>query len=170
MFETDRLTLSPWRLDDAEAAFRIYGDEEVMRFLGAGPPMDVLEMRERLDTVLARYADLDDGTGFFAARRKSDGEIVGSIILQHLPGHDDIEVGWHLARVAWGHGYATEGARRIMEYGFDDLALARIVAVVDPGNERSKRVCLRLGMNPSGKIMAYERDLDFFVAERQAAV
>lgn len=63
-----------------------------------------------------------------------------------------VEVGWRLAAEHWGHGYATEGARAALAYGFDRLGLAEIVAFTVPANERSRQVMARLGMtrDPDG--------------------
>jgi RimJ/RimL family protein N-acetyltransferase len=55
-------------------------------------------------------------------------------------------VGWRLAREHWGHGYATEGARAALAFGFDALALDEIVSFTTHGNARSRRVMERLGM------------------------
>ena len=57
-----------------------------------------------------------------------------------------VEVGWRLARDAWGRGYATEAARAALAFGFEEHAIEEILAIVDPGNERSLRVCAKLGM------------------------
>jgi RimJ/RimL family protein N-acetyltransferase len=59
-----------------------------------------------------------------------------------------VEVGWRLARDAWGQGYATEAARAALAFGFEEHAMAEIVAIVDPRNVRSLRVGEKLGMTP----------------------
>jgi RimJ/RimL family protein N-acetyltransferase len=60
-----------------------------------------------------------------------------------------VEVGWRLARGAWGRGLATEGARAAVAEAFGPLGLARVIAIVEPGNARSLRVAARLGMRAS---------------------
>jgi RimJ/RimL family protein N-acetyltransferase len=57
-----------------------------------------------------------------------------------------VEVGWRLAAEYWGHGYATEGARAALEFGFTELKLSEIVSFTVPANVRSRRVMERLGM------------------------
>jgi ribosomal-protein-alanine N-acetyltransferase len=57
-----------------------------------------------------------------------------------------IEVGWRLARSAWGHGFATEAARAAVAYGFDVLGLDEIVSLTVPANTRSRHVMEKLGM------------------------
>lgn len=164
IFETERLRVRRWTEADAEAAFRIYGDPEVTRFL-AGPDSSVEHTRARLRRIVARYDEFP-GFGCWAITSRDTGEAYGSVILKVLPETAEIEVGWHLARSAWGHGYAMEAARACLDYGFHVLGLHRIVAVVRPDNPRSIAVTRRLGMTHEGQIHAYGRDLELFVAAR----
>jgi RimJ/RimL family protein N-acetyltransferase len=98
----------------------------------------------RFRTELARR-----GWGWWAVEVAATGEFIGMTGLD--PVDDDlpftgVEVGWRLARTAWGHGYATEAARAALTYGFDCLALPEILAVTAAGNTRSRAVMRRLGM------------------------
>lgn len=155
IFETERLIARHWTPDDLESAFAIYGDPEVGRFIG-GHVADIDAQRERLALYIERTAIWSArGMGGFALQRKDDGVIVGSSLLKPIPysktldpmpEEQDIEVGWHLAQAHWGHGYALEGAMGALDHGFRVLGLPRIVAVVNPENERSLRVADRLGM------------------------
>src|SRR5438034_841932 len=112
IFETERLWVRPWRVEDAEEAFEIYGDPEVCTFISrAGPEPSLEAQRESLARIFARYEEQDGGYGSWAIVEKASGRIVGAVILKPLPGHPEIEVGWHLARRAWGNGYATEAGR-----------------------------------------------------------
>jgi RimJ/RimL family protein N-acetyltransferase len=87
--------------------------------------------------------------GWLAIERRSDGVFLGGACLRKVPaGHplaDDVEVGWRLARAAWGAGYATEAARSLLSHGFDDLGLAEIVTFTANTNIRSRAVMERLG-------------------------
>ena len=170
LFETDRLLVRQYTLDDAPQAFVIYSDPEVMRFLGT-PGGKSLESVEKMRAAIAdRYLPRYSATpqfGAWAAERKSDRKIVGTILLKDLDGQPEIEVGWHLARFAWGRGYATEGARGAMTHGFDIAKLDRIVAVVHPDNLKSQAVCRRLLMRHAGTKNAYQQDLQYFIADRE---
>ena len=165
VFSTGRLFMRSWTPDDAEAAFSIYGDPVVARFAGRNgqPERDVESQRASLARVCAMYDGRTDGLGFWAIELRSTGEIVGSALLKPLEQGPDIEVGWHLARRAWGNGYATEAGAGALRYGFEVLSLYEIVAVVHPENPRSLRVAERLGMRPSGQRHCYGHDLRFFV-------
>src|SRR5262245_31100528 len=142
VFETDRLIVRHYTPDDAEQAFVIYSDPEVMRFLGGpvGGGKLVESVQKMRDAMEQRWLPRYEKTpqfGLWAAQRKDDGSIVGSILLKDLDGQPEIEVGWHLARFAWGHGYATEGGRGAMLHGLSAVGLNRIVAVVNPQNIKS---------------------------------
>jgi ribosomal-protein-alanine N-acetyltransferase len=159
-FETERLIARTWSLDDAEAAFEMYGDPDVVRFIGGHLQESVATTRELLDAIRARATILPAGMGSFPLVRRDTGELVGTALIKPLPGGDeqptdDIEIGWHLARRHWGNGYATEAGRALLRRAFDDLELRRIHAVVEPANDASHAVARRLGMSDLGTTDAY---------------
>ncbi len=171
IFESDRLAMCDWSVEDAEAAFAIYGDPEVTVGLSGEPIPNVAAMRERLAKIEEKYGPLRP-FGFWVMRLKSDESIVGSVLLQPLPEHEEIEVGWHLSRPNWGHGYASEAGRAALKLGFETIGLKEIFAVVKPWNERSIRVTQRLGMKSLGKTEEYynqEVELFRMTAEEFAA-
>ncbi len=161
LFETERLVgrdFEPER--DAEAALRIYSDPEVTRWIGGETFTDIPSMTARLASGVERWAARGFPFCLAACARRDTGELVGAGLLRRLPdpsGADteDVEVGWHLARACWGHGYATEIGRALIARAFAHLDVDAVYAVVDPGNERSARVALRCGMSHSGLTDAY---------------
>lgn len=164
-FHTQRLTLECWSLDHAAEAATIYGDPEVMRYIGDGKVFDTPDvMRTRIGETLQRNRRWKGRMGSWPFREKETGALVGAVLLKPIPDHEEIEVGWHLARKAWGNGYATEAGRAAIDYGFNTLKLEEIWAVVDLENERSKSVCRRLGMAHLGRTNRYYgRVLELFV-------
>jgi RimJ/RimL family protein N-acetyltransferase len=90
------------------------------------------------------------GFGLLAVTERETGRLIGEAGLQYLEEGPDIEVGYTLARAAWGRGYATEAAGAILRWGFAGLRLHRIVAVADPANAASLRVLEKLGMGRIG--------------------
>ncbi len=163
IFETDRLILRPYSLDDAEAAFEVYRDPEVCEFIRPdGPETSVENQRATIQKIMDRYNEMGNGFNCWAIVEKETGGLSGSAMLKPLPGHQEIEVGWHLGRWVWGRGYAGEAGRRLLKYGFEELGLVRIVAVVDPRNTRSLSVARRLGMTEESMVRAYDHDLVLF--------
>ncbi len=151
IFETERLIARDWTLSDVEAAFRMYGDPEVVRYLAMPPEENIDSQREHLAAALKRYAQFPPGFGFWAIEHKEDGQVLGAVLLKALPDAEEIEVGWHLVRTFWGKGYATEAARGAVKHGFETMKLHEIYAIVLPENVRSINVAKRLGMEHLGQ-------------------
>ncbi len=165
ILETPRMMLRTWTLDDAEAAFAIYGDPEVMHFLGGRPDQNVEETRTRLAE--RRIAPQEQhGFCLWAMVEKTTGNVVGSCGLQHLDRGADVEVGYHLARAAWGKGYATEAAAASLRHGFEQLGLRRILAVVNPANHASRRVLEKISMRFEGMGHYYNQEVRVYSADR----
>jgi [ribosomal protein S5]-alanine N-acetyltransferase len=167
-FDTERFVLRPFVEDDADDAFAMYGDPEVMRFLGSGDlpsHPDAGYTRKVLAASITRAADLPEGLGSWAMERKEDGRVVGAVGLSPMP-DGEIEVFYHLARAYWGQGYATEAAAAMIVHGFEDLALDRIVAYAYAANPASRNVLRKLGMNHVGPREAFGNTLEYFVLPR----
>lgn len=147
MFETERLILRAFREEDRLPWAAMNADPEVMRYFPA------LLSREEADGVMDRVNGkiAATGVGFWALERKEDGVFLGFAGLNWV-GHDDLpvygmwEVGWRLARHAWGHGYATEAGAFALRHGFGPMRLPSIIAYTARGNLPSQRVMQRLGM------------------------
>lgn len=144
--DTERLLLRQWHFGDFPAFARMNADEEVMRFLPA-------RLSEHESNAMAqRCCDLIEqrGWGFWAAQEKSSNSFIGFIGLHiptaNLPFSPCVEIGWRLARHSWGEGFATEGARAVLAFAFNELSLSEVVAFTTLSNERSERVMKRLGM------------------------
>ena len=146
---TERLELRRCAAADLEPLLAVFGDAAVMRYVGAERrPLG----RDQVSALLAR-ADADwaeHGFGLLAIMERETGRLVGEAGLQYLEAGPDIEIGYTLARAAWGRGYATEAARAILRWGFAGLRLHRIVAVVDQANAASLVVLEKLGMRRRG--------------------
>ncbi len=149
MLTTERLRLRGWTDSPADLArlADLYGREEVTRWLGGGPSVSPAELVARWAALHAR----DPRFGCWAMER-GDGVVAGTLLFKPLPnGVGEVEVGWHLHPDSWGHGYATEAARAVIQRGFE-AGLPEVYAVVRPGNEPSLAVCRRLGMDPLGRM------------------
>ncbi|MCW2785938.1 MAG: family N-acetyltransferase [Marmoricola sp.] len=169
---TERLRIRDWSIDDAEAALDIHSRVEVVQWLGDGEPVlmkDLAEARERIGTWLVRD---DPPAGFWAIEVADggplDGRTIGAVLLVPLPnGAGEIEIGWHLHPDAWGHGYAPEAARAILQRGFDG-GLEEIHAVTHLTNERSMAVCSKIGMEHRGIVETwYDEPSQHFVTTRE---
>jgi ribosomal-protein-alanine N-acetyltransferase len=153
---TPRLALRAFTPADVAAAHAFYSDPEVMRFVGDGPAATVQDTA----AWLRHYAEHQarDGFTFWAVVQRAGGALIGDAGLYRHVGREEIEVGWTLARGAWGCGYATEAGAACLAAAFGPLGLPEVVAVVDARNAASARVAERLGMAPAGRREAYGRE------------
>jgi RimJ/RimL family protein N-acetyltransferase len=166
LLRTERLRLRAWTTSAADLArlTDIYGRPEVLRWLGGRTSVPPAELPARW----AAVHTLDARFGCWAIERVAGGPddpaaVVGTLLFKPLPnGVGEVEVGWHLHPDSWGHGYATEAARAVIDRGFQ-LGLPEVYAVVRPGNEASLAVCRRLGMVHLGRLHRwYDVDLETF--------
>jgi len=142
--ETDRLIIRPWNPDDRPAFTALTRDPEVMHYVHRGLPYSEDEVDEWFTRQARQLAEHDLCMG--AVIEKSSGRFIGLAGTQPLGTTGELEIGWILARDAWGHGYATEAGSAAMRHVLETLARPRVVAIIDPDNEPSKRVAARLGM------------------------
>jgi RimJ/RimL family protein N-acetyltransferase len=133
-----------WTRDDRAAGERIWGDAEVMRFVG--PPLAPDAVARSIDAGIAHHAR--HGVQHWAVIVRATGELIGCCGF-HVAG-DDLELVYHFARAHWGRGYATEAARACVAHARDTLGAARIVASIVPGNDASRRVLEKLGFTRAG--------------------
>jgi RimJ/RimL family protein N-acetyltransferase len=152
-----RLILRSWRVEDAPAALEIYGDPEVARWLS--PAMDRVPDLAAMRLLLQQWAAETDRAalpaGRWAIERRSDGQVIGGVILLPLPpGREDFEIGWQLHPGTWGHGYATETTYALAEWAFRH-DVDEIFAVVRPGNTRAAATVRRNGMQWVGETSKY---------------
>jgi RimJ/RimL family protein N-acetyltransferase len=143
---TDRLWLRRWRPDDREAFARLNADPRVMEFL---PRLlsreDSDALVERIEAHFERH-----GFGLWAVEVPGVTRFAGFVGLA-IPRFEArftpcVEIGWRLGAEHWNHGYATEAARTVLEFGFQPLQLEQIVSFTVPANVRSRRVMEKIGM------------------------
>lgn len=143
--QTDRLILRRWKDSDLEPWAAMNADPEVREHLGE------VMTREQSDGSVARFLEEYDarGYGWLAVEVRETGAFIGFAGLDEVDEEmpfTGVEIGWRLAREAWGRGYATEAARAILAFAFDTLALPEVLALTTATNTRSQAVMKRLGM------------------------
>lgn len=146
--ETERLLLRWFREDDFDAVCRISGNPEVMHFIG-GKVLTPHECWRQMAAYIGHW--YFRGCGVWAVEEKSSREVVGRIGFMNPIGWPGFELGWTLARESWGKGYATEGARRALQYAFTEMGRDHVISCIAPANVASARVAERLGERVEGK-------------------
>ena len=144
--ETSRLRLRDWQEADLEPFSQMNADEEVMKFFPK-----TLSKQESDAFAKAIIAEIKEfGYGLFAVEVKETNEFIGFIGFHRATFESDftpcIEIGWRLKKEAWGRGYATEGAKACLQYGFEELGFDEIFSFTADINEPSKHVMRKIGL------------------------
>jgi [ribosomal protein S5]-alanine N-acetyltransferase len=156
VIETERLLLRKPRVEDAADLAVAYADPEVVRYIGDGTTATLAEVEDGIAQWLERWDSW--GLSLCTLERREDGRVLGRVGFLlwdpetwEVPG-DEVELGWLLARVHWGQGYATEAALALRDWAFDERRLTRLISLIDPTNVASIGVAERIGER-------YERDV-----------
>ena len=149
VLSTERLVLRPVTADDHAALLAHWTQPEVRRFLFDGAAPSAAEVAETIEESIGHFAARGFGIWLieFGAEVGTAAGLVGTAGLRPLE-ESGLEIFYSLAPGAWGHGYATEAARAVMDYGLGTLGLPEVLAEVDEGNAASVAVVKRLGMTP----------------------
>jgi RimJ/RimL family protein N-acetyltransferase len=165
LLRTERLMLRPFAFADLNAMHGVFSDPEVMRYVPGGP-------RDRKGS-LARLRSLIDhqekhGFSKWAVVTRTSRQVIGDCGLQYLADGSDIELGFHLSRAHWSHGYATEAGRACLAWALAERP-ERVVAIVDPANMQSIRVLRKIGMQSAGMMSYLDREWALYVACHQGS-
>jgi RimJ/RimL family protein N-acetyltransferase len=142
---TRRLTLRPFREQDAVALHRIFAEDGILRYFPNPYPPSLERVQNLIAFQLQHWKE--HGFGWWAVEPRDNQALIGWNGLQYLPDTQEIEIGYLLSRAFWGKGLATEGAMAGLRFGFQDLKLERIVGITHPENIASQRVLQKIGMS-----------------------
>ena len=174
---TERLGLRRFTSADFDWLVGLYSDADVMRFLGG--VKNRTQADEVFQTRILRYYDLYPGLGVWMTVDRATETPIGFHLLNHIRGEQIVQVGFTLAKAAWGKGYGTEMAFAVLRYGFLDLGLPRISGMANVDNHASQKVLAKIGLVRNGErtfphpdyasqgAMAwFDRDAPVWIAER----
>ncbi|MBD3670453.1 MAG: GNAT family N-acetyltransferase [Gammaproteobacteria bacterium] len=143
---SERLILRQWQELDRAIFAHINADPDVMAYFPT--TLSQQESNQLLDRLAHHIAE--KGWGLWALEQIDSAHLVGFVGLQEvndaLPFSPAVEIGWRLAREYWGQGFATEAAKRVLTFAFEELELNEIVSFTSIHNTRSRAVMERLGM------------------------
>ncbi|HAT9018364.1 TPA: GNAT family N-acetyltransferase [Legionella pneumophila subsp. pneumophila] len=143
---TSRLLLRAWDREDTIPFYRMSQDPRVMKYFPELWSMDMVK-----DFIIRMNEQLSQKKfTLWAAEVKDNKQYIGFIGLNAPTWNAHftpcVEIGWRLATEFWGQGYATEGAKAVLEYAFLDMHIPEIVSFTVPDNSRSRGVMERIGM------------------------
>jgi ribosomal-protein-alanine N-acetyltransferase len=141
--ETARIVLRPLTPEDEAALAMVLSDAETMRWYPR--PFTGDEVREWIERQLGRYSS---STGLLGLVEKQTGRLIGDCgpVWQEVEGRTELEIGYHVSRERWNQGFATEAARVVIDYSFENLGVERVVSMIRPENLASRRVAEKNGL------------------------
>jgi RimJ/RimL family protein N-acetyltransferase len=145
---TERLILRRFTDEDVDLLVELDSDPEVMFYINAGVPTPRSDVVDDILPAFRKQYGQWPGYGFWAIIRRSDGEFVGWVHLRpdHDAPEDEPELGYRLRRSAWGHGYAAEASRAVIDRAFAEFGARRVVAFTMAVNHASRRVMDKAGL------------------------
>jgi RimJ/RimL family protein N-acetyltransferase len=164
ILETERLLLSRLSYDDCAFIFELVNEPSFKRYIGDKKVNTLDDARRYLrDGPIGSYEQF--GYGLFLVVANDSGSPIGICGLVKRQAFDDPDIGFAFLKRYREKGYALESARAVLEYGFTDLGLGRIIALADPDNDRSVKLLMKLGLGFERKVRMPEDDhsIDLYV-------
>lgn len=154
--ETERLILRQLTSADAEAMFGYLSDPEVARYLSAHPHRNVAQTAKLIDFLVALFKNRD-GLRWGITLKEVEGKIIGTCGFHAwAKEHRRAEIGYELARDYWRQGLMAEAIRAILSFGFAEMGLNRVEAMVLVGNTSSAGFLERQGFQKEARLREYE--------------
>src|SRR5262245_36461555 len=146
ILETNRLLLRRQVIEDLDELWALYCNPEITKYIPDAPRTRE-EAKEELEWHMnghPKYPDL----GLWATIYKEAGKFIGrcGLLPWTIEGQQEVEVAYTIAQEYWGHGLGTEAAQAILQYGFIQLNISRLICLIDPENIASQRVAEKIGM------------------------
>ena len=150
LFTSSRLGFRNWQPEDLLHLAEMNADEKVMKFFP-----NVLSFKESKKMMEKQIQHFEKyGYGFFVVETLNE-EFIGCIGFQNAVFESKfnpcIEIGWRLRKEYWGNGYATEGAMRCLEYGFEVLGFEQVYSFTTVSNTKSERIMKKIGLAKLGE-------------------
>jgi [ribosomal protein S5]-alanine N-acetyltransferase len=161
--ETERLIVKYPTQDDYTLIHELETDIEVMKYISDGSISSPERTQNKLNKDMAHFAKHHFGTGLVF--EKATGEFVGQAGLTFLEYNDnqpEVELDYLLHKAYWGKGYATELAKKSIEWGFKHLPLNNLIAVTDLKNQGSQNVLIKAGLKYINEIWCYNKTVKLF--------
>jgi RimJ/RimL family protein N-acetyltransferase len=142
---TERLVIRRLTPDDAQFMYGIWNDPAFMQYVG---DRGIRSLEAARDSILSGPVEMYRrfGFGLYLVALRETAEPIGICGLLKREALEDVDIGFAFLPAFRSRGYALEAASAVMDYGREVLRLERIVAIVNPDNERSQRLLERVGM------------------------
>lgn len=161
VFSTDRLEIRQLIPQDWEDFLKMNMNHAVMEKIGKGEIKSIEEQRIDFDRFILHYI-LDTGTGVWAVNILGNSDFIGAASLGESKGMDELHIGYRLKEEYWGMGYATEIAKGLVQYAFEDLGIPKLGATTNLDNLASKKVLNKVGFEEQKPINRDGIEMNYF--------
>uniref|UniRef100_UPI00404A6402 GNAT family N-acetyltransferase n=1 Tax=Gelidibacter sp. TaxID=2018083 RepID=UPI00404A6402 len=146
IFKSERLGFRNWNENDKPKMGKINSDPKVMEHFPAIPTQK--QTNEFIDRMKTQFSK--NGFCYFAVDRLDSNEFIGFIGIAEQNFESDftpcVDIGWRLAQTEWGKGFTTEGAKKCLEFAFNEIGLENIKSICPETNDKSEKVMKKIGM------------------------
>lgn len=165
ILESDRIYLRDLNKNDVDMLFSLHNNKETMKFM----PYNSISYERAVHDVedYASVSAIQPGFGIWATVLKETDEVIGWTCLKRLPNIKEVEIGYRYFPKYWNKGYCTEICRELIRYGFEDLNLNEVMAIIRPKNIASIRVVEKLGMSYSKNVNHFGMDLKEYMITKE---
>ena len=164
--ETARLRLRPWRAEDVDDLHRLWTHPEVRRYLWDDLIITPEQAAEVISSSLACFEE--HGFGQWVISPKAEAAVIGFCGFRFFGDPPEVEILYGVDPTHWGQGLATEAARAVLRYGFEEPGLDRIYAGADPPNTASFRVMEKAGLRFDKRTRVHHLEAIYYVISREA--
>jgi RimJ/RimL family protein N-acetyltransferase len=161
--ESERLRFRKLQESDIEIWEKFFVNNSNLEYLGLDLSLDYqAQSKDWIERQLKRY--IENRFGHHALIEKDTGEFIGQcgLLAQEIDGKTEFELGYHILPEHWGKGYATEAAKRVRDYAFENKICKSLISVVDVRNIKSQHVAKKLGMKAGRRMQLYGLEVILF--------
>jgi len=162
--ETGRLALNFFEAADFDAAYQLFNDADVQKYLSPQNKRTREQLKTTLDKLRLRWAER--GFGIWCVREKASTNIVGYCGFQYLDKTENVEIVFAFLKEHWRKGFATETANACLRFGFESLRFEKIHAGIHPENAASRHVLKKIGMSFDRTGEHYQMNLTTYIVAR----
>ncbi|ATP39940.1 GNAT family N-acetyltransferase [Solibacillus sp. R5-41] len=154
VLETKRLVLKELVENDAQNILKCFSNDDVLRYYGQKPLTSIEQVKQIIKNFAEQFKEKNGMK--WGIELKETGTIIGTIGLQEWSlEHKRANISYAIFPEKWGNGYASEAVDKVISYGFQELGLERIGAVVFVENKASSQVLIKLGFTKEGTLKKY---------------
>lgn len=167
VLQTERLTLRHIEPSDSQMLYALFSDERVTRYYG----IHTFTTMKQADALHVYFDGLiPQGRGIrWGITQHGSRYLIGTLGFDHLDLHNrTAEIGFELALFRWGNGFMMESLHEVLRFGFEDLGLDQVRAVVHPENAASLRLLARMGFETGEKTVDLPHFTDRILTRRAA--